>query len=119
MTLAAVALQDHMSRSLSLQDPIKKKKINHSLPAAARNKKTNKAVGKTCKKDDDKEEYVLDPKPVPLTLGMFYCIVIQFLYLNMYELTCRKNITGVEHKEIKVLGTPKSKERRQSSVSKI
>ena len=69
MALAAVALQDHMTRSLSLQDPFKKKKINHSLPAAARNKKTNKAAGKTSK-GDDKEEYVLDPKPAPLTLGM-------------------------------------------------
>lgn len=74
MALAAVALQDHMTRSLSLQDPFKKKKINHSLPAAARSKKTNKAVGKTCREGDDKEEYVLDPKPAPLTLGMF-CIV--------------------------------------------
>ena len=101
MTLAAVALQDHMSRSLSLQDPIKKKKINYSLPAASRNKKTNKAVGKTCKKDDDKEEYVLDPKPVSLTLGMFCCIIIQVLYLYMYELTCRTKLnTAVEHKEI-------------------
>ena len=70
MALAAVALQDHMSRSLSLQDPFKKKKINHSLPAAARNKKSNKAAGKTCKGGDDKEEYVLDPKPAPLTLGL-------------------------------------------------
>ena len=70
MALAAVALQDHMSRSLSLQDPFKKKKINHSLPAAARNKKTNNAAGKTCKEGDGKEEYVLDPKPAPLTLGM-------------------------------------------------
>lgn len=69
MALAAVALQDHMTRSLSLQDPFKKKKINHGLPAAARNKKTNKAAGKTCKEGDDKEEYVLDPKPAPLTLA--------------------------------------------------
>ena len=71
MALAAVALQDHMTRSLSLKDPFKKKKINHSLPAAARNKKTNKAVVNTSKEGDDKEEYVLDPKPAPLTLGMF------------------------------------------------
>ena len=72
--LAAVALQDHMTRSLSLQDPFKKKKINHSLPAvAARSKKTNKAVGKA-KESHDKKEYVLDPTPAPLTLGMFWII---------------------------------------------
>ena len=87
MALAAVALQDHMTRSLSLQDPFKKKKINHSLPAAARNKKTNRAAINTCKKGDDKEEYVLDPKPAPLTLGMFLLhfnsIVVQLYVQNI------------------------------------
>ena len=89
MALSAVALQDHMARSLSLQDPFKKKKINHSLPAAARNKKTNKAVGRPCKEGDDKEEYVLDPKPAPLTLGMISCVVIQDLLIYIYVLTLR------------------------------
>lgn len=70
MALAAVALQDHMTRSLSLQDPFKKKKINHSLPAASK-RRTTKAIGKSGKEDRDKKEYVLDPKPPPLTLGMF------------------------------------------------
>ena len=77
--LAAVALQDHMTRSLSLQDPFKKKKINHSLPAvAARSKKTNKAVGKA-KESHDKKEYVLDPTPASLTLGMFNWIIATFV----------------------------------------
>ena len=61
-----------MTRSLSLQDPFKKKKINHSLPVAARSKNTNKAaVTKAYKESHEKEEYVLDPKPAPLTLDMF------------------------------------------------
>lgn len=68
MALAAVALQDHMTRSLSLQDPFKKKKINHSLPAASK-RRTTKAIGKSGKEDRDKKEYVLDPKPPPLTLA--------------------------------------------------
>lgn len=72
MALAAVALQDHMTRSLSLQDPFKKKKINHSLPAAAKKKSSKTTVGKSGKEDHDKKEYVLDPKPAPLTLGMFW-----------------------------------------------
>ncbi|KAL9967030.1 hypothetical protein ACROYT_G025186 [Oculina patagonica] len=58
-----------MTRSLSLQDPFRKKKINHSLPAAARSKKTSKAAGKACKESHEKEEYVLDPKPAPLSLA--------------------------------------------------
>ena len=74
MTLAAVALQDHMSRSLSLQDPFRKKKVNHSLPVT---KRTNDRVqqnarkkGKPGKADNDKQEYNLDPKPAPFTLGL-------------------------------------------------
>lgn len=73
MTLAAVALQDHMSRSLSLQDPFRKKKVNHSLPVT---KRTNDRVqqnarkkGKPGKADNDKQEYNLDPKPAPFTLA--------------------------------------------------
>ena len=75
MTLAAVALQDHMSRSLSLQDPFKKKKLNHRLPVA---KGTNERVqqnlrktGKPSKNESGKQEYNLDPKPAPLSLGLF------------------------------------------------
>ena len=95
MALAAVALQDHMTRSLSLQDPFKEKKMNHSLPAAARNKKTNRAAVNTCKKGDDREEYVLDPKPAPLTLGMFLLhncnsivIIMEFLESVTIGLQC-------------------------------
>ena len=74
MALTAVALQDHMSRSLSLQDPFKKKKINHSLPVAGRKTEklqhTSNKKGKSSKEDDEKQEYNLDPKPTPLTLGL-------------------------------------------------
>lgn len=73
MALAAVALQDHMSRSLSLQDPFKKKKLNHRLPVA---KGTNERVqqnlrktGKPSKNESGKQEYNLDPKPAPLSLA--------------------------------------------------
>lgn len=76
VALAAVALQDHMTRSLSLQDPFKKKKINHSLPTASKKRTTKAAVNRDAKDDQDKKEYVLDPKPPPLTLGMteYWCI---------------------------------------------
>ena len=68
MALAAVALQDHMARSLSLHDPLKKKKINHSLPV--KNSKNLTSTEKCSRKDEEqKGEYVLDPKPPPLTLG--------------------------------------------------
>lgn len=68
MALAAVALQDHMAHSLSLHDPLKKKKINHSLPVKNSRNLTSKE--KCSRKDEDqKKEYVLDPKPAPLTLA--------------------------------------------------
>ncbi|XP_073236816.1 RING finger protein 32-like [Porites lutea] len=68
MALAAVALQDHMVRSLSLHDPLKKKKINHSLPV--KNSRNLTSTEKRSRKDEDqKKEYVLDPKPAPLTLA--------------------------------------------------
>ena len=85
MTLAAVALQDHMSRSLSLHDPFKKKKLNHSLPVT---KRTNEKVqqnlrktGKPSKNENGKQEYNLDPKPAPLSLGLF-CFVFSFATFN-------------------------------------
>ena len=78
MALAAVALQDHMARSLSLHDPLKKKKINHSLPVKNSRNLTSKE--KCSRKDEDqKKEYVLDPKPAPLTLGKCNAdVVVQF-----------------------------------------
>ena len=80
MALAAVALQDHMARSLSLHDPLKKKKINHSLPVKNSRNLTSKE--KCSRKDEDqKKEYVLDPKPAPLTLGK--CTVMQMLWFNL------------------------------------
>ena len=86
MTLAAVALQDHMSRSLSLQDPFKKKKLNHRLPVA---KGTNERVqqnlrktGKPSKNESGKQEYNLDPKPAPLSLGLF---CLNCFFLDLYS----------------------------------
>ena len=78
MALAAVALQDHMARSLSLHDPLKKKKINHSLPVKNSRNLTSKE--KCSRKDEDQtKEYVLDPKPAPLTLGKCNAdVVVQF-----------------------------------------
>ncbi|XP_031556497.1 peptidyl-prolyl cis-trans isomerase G-like [Actinia tenebrosa] len=77
--MAAVALQDHLSRSLSLQDPFNKKKINHRLPVASRQKNKTKASSSSSssspssvdstKKVVKEEEYVLDPKLPPLTLA--------------------------------------------------
>ena len=62
-----------MTRSLSLQDPFKKKKINHSLPVAAKSnarlKQNSKTTRKSSEENHEKKEYVLDPKPAPLTLG--------------------------------------------------
>ncbi|KAJ7319499.1 RING finger protein 32 [Desmophyllum pertusum] len=68
MALAAVALQDH--RLVPCPSKIhSRKEINHSLPAAAKKKSSKTTVGKSGKEDHDKKEYVLDPKPAPLTLA--------------------------------------------------
>ena len=76
MALAAVALQDHMARSLSLQDPLKKKRINHSLPLSGRsgaklgsNSERSRNTAKSTR-EFERKEYVLDPKPPPLSLGV-------------------------------------------------
>lgn len=85
MALAAVALQDHMSRSLSLQDPFKKKKLNHSLPVAARRNNNSKKKGRSSKEEDNqKQEYVLDPKPAPLTLGLLSITLFPFIYCEFH-----------------------------------
>ena len=62
----AVALQDHLVNSLSLQDPFKQK-VNHKVKNNANQKKTE--TRKSTTKLDDNKEYVLDAKPKPLTLG--------------------------------------------------
>ena len=87
MTLAAVALQDHMSRSLSLQDPFKKKKLNHRLPVTKgtheRVQQKLRKTGKPSKNESGKQEYNLDPKPAPLSLGLF---CFNFFFLQQYFL---------------------------------
>ncbi len=75
--LAAVAFQDHMTRNLSLSDPLKKKQIHHGVPK--KQLKEVKSVvdsgvrqGGTKKKEASsgaEREYVLDQKPQPMTLG--------------------------------------------------
>ncbi|KXJ28215.1 RING finger protein 32 [Exaiptasia diaphana] len=72
--MTAVALQDHLVRSLSLQDTLPKKKINHKLPVSPlkhKNKSSQKRTECQQKKKVNKEEkeYVLDPKLPPLTLA--------------------------------------------------
>ena len=62
----AVALQDHLVKSLSLQDPFKTK-VNHKPKSNTNQKKTTTRKIKT--NVDDNKEYVLDAKPKPLTLG--------------------------------------------------
>lgn len=101
VALAAVALQDHMTRSLSLQDPFKKKKINHSLPTASKKRTTKAVVNRDAKDDQDKKEYVLDPKPPPLTLAQKLGLVEAPGLL----------LTDKEWKEVK----KKSNERQDSS----
>lgn len=69
--LTAVALQDHLVKSLSLQDPVKKQ-INHRSPTSGNNiQKTisNCKKKQTSKTSGSEREYVLGPKPKPLTLG--------------------------------------------------
>ena len=96
MALTAVAFQDHMMRSLSLQDPLKKKKINHRLPVTPRNsskvlQSTNRKVKKN--EPEEEKEYVLDPKPPSLTLGLkvlnnikncYYAFYIYTLYFFLF-----------------------------------
>ncbi|CAB4000630.1 RING finger 32 [Paramuricea clavata] len=64
--LNAVALQDHLVKSLSLQDPFKTK-VNHK--PKSNTKQTKTATRKTKTDVDDNKEYVLDAKPKPLTLA--------------------------------------------------
>jgi hypothetical protein len=64
--LNAVALQDHLVKSLSLQDPFKTK-VNHKPKSNTSTNQKKTATRKT--KDTDDKEYVLDAKPKPLTLG--------------------------------------------------
>ena len=59
-----MALQDHLVKSLSLQDPLKQK-LNHKAKNNANQKKTEARKFKL----DDNKEYALDAKPKPLTLG--------------------------------------------------
>ncbi|XP_032228491.2 RING finger protein 32 [Nematostella vectensis] len=74
--LTAVALQDHWARSLSLKDPVKKK-INHSLPVAAKPRSTAARIkgGKGPETRESNKEYVLDPVPPPPTLAQKYGLV--------------------------------------------
>ena len=80
--LNAVALQDHLVKSLSLQDPFKPK-VNHKANTNVNQKKTAARKSKT--KLDDNKEYVLDAKPKPLTLGMGTLVVFLYWYIVMLD----------------------------------
>jgi hypothetical protein len=70
-----VALQDHLVKSLSLQDPFKTK-VNHK--PKSNTKQTKTATRKTKTDVDDNKEYVLDAKPKPLTLGTNEIILLMY-----------------------------------------
>eukprot|EP00794_Sanderia_malayensis_P003716 gene3716-4236_t len=79
--MAAVALQDHITRSLSLSDPFKRKTIEYgrtvkdrtsSLPKARFSKQGIKTKSSSSKESgllDANDERVLDTAPKPLTLA--------------------------------------------------
>jgi len=70
--MTAVALQDHLVRSLAIKDPFSKKKINHKLPVTSKNMGKVTTKPRESKQDNvlpEEKEYVLDPKLPPLTLG--------------------------------------------------
>lgn len=83
--LTAVALQDHLVKSLGLSDVIGPQHVGLGPGAKAKQKKNIKATidsgrfGRNklqIKKTPDKErEYVLDPKPPPLTLAQKFGLV--------------------------------------------
>ena len=77
-----MALQDHLVKSLSLQDPFKPK-VNHKANTNVNQKKTAARKSKT--KLDDNKEYVLDAKPKPLTLGMGTLVVFLYWYIVMLD----------------------------------
>ncbi|XP_077993826.1 RING finger protein 32-like [Glandiceps talaboti] len=74
--LAAVALQDHMMKNLSLVDPLRQSHFN-PVPKRSKPKKVSAVVDTRLKKQTKKnnkteiteKEYVLDPSPKPLTLA--------------------------------------------------
>ncbi|KAI8767405.1 RING finger protein 32 [Biomphalaria glabrata] len=84
VTLTAVALQDHWSRTLALGLHNGRKKIGSGPAARAKQKVEIKAIvdtglhktKKVSKKETNEEkEYVLDEKPPPLTLAQKYGLV--------------------------------------------
>lgn len=77
-----MALQDHLVKSLSLQDPFKPK-VNHKAKNNANQKKTETRKSTTTL--DDNKEYVLDAKPKPLTLGT---LTVFFITVTSLMLHC-------------------------------
>ncbi|XP_078661910.1 RING finger protein 32-like [Branchiostoma floridae x Branchiostoma belcheri] len=78
-TLAAVAFQDHIMRNLSLSDPLRTRprlpvKTHHHRPRHIRpvvdtRRRRPSSDTKTKKEEIEEKEYVLDPKPQPLSLA--------------------------------------------------
>ncbi|CAG5120474.1 unnamed protein product [Candidula unifasciata] len=80
--LTAVALQDHWSRSLSLGPVFGPKKVGLGPAARAKQHREVKSLidtgrhkDKSQNKKQEEEEYVLDPKPPPMTLAQKYGLV--------------------------------------------
>ena len=78
MAITAVALQDHISRSmlqsLSLSDPVRDS-LRAKGPGQKPRQRNRHANGKPqhsqSQRSLEEREYVLDPAPPPLTLGIF------------------------------------------------
>ncbi|XP_066300181.1 RING finger protein 32-like [Branchiostoma lanceolatum] len=78
-TLAAVAFQDHIMRNLSLADPLRTRRPlpvkghhqrpKHVRPVVDTRRKRLSSDTKTKKEEIEEKEYVLDPKPQPLSLA--------------------------------------------------
>ncbi|KAK6182508.1 hypothetical protein SNE40_010182 [Patella caerulea] len=80
-TLAAVALQDHYTRTLALGKTFGPKQIGLGPAAKAKQKKEVRSVVDTGrvktrpKQSNEQEEYVLDAKPPPLTLAQKFGLI--------------------------------------------
>ncbi|XP_078580580.1 RING finger protein 32-like [Branchiostoma floridae x Branchiostoma japonicum] len=78
-TLAAVAFQDHIMRNLSLSDPLRTRRPlpvkghhqrpKHIRPVVDTRRRRPSSDTKTRKEEIEEKEYVLDPKPQPLSLA--------------------------------------------------
>jgi len=73
MALAAVALQDHLVRSLKIggQFEFRARPVRETVPRQGRPGQLNQGSKLKNNHDDAEHEYVLDKISAPLTLGKF------------------------------------------------